>query len=84
MIHFSWEHLKSSHDAAKTTHLKDGLFSWKITIPTLRDISVPTNWNDNKFFSMTQKVLEIDVMVYNMTKNPKTYKKIFLVTVLEN
>ena len=75
---------KSSHDAAKTTHLKDGLFSWKITIPTLRDISVPTNWNDYKFFSMTQKVLEIDVMVYNMTKNPKIYKKIFLVTVLEN
>ena len=32
---------------------------------------------------MTQKVLEIDVMVYNMTNNPKTYKKIFLVTVLE-
>ena len=32
---------------------------------------------------MTQKVLEIDVMVYNMTKNPKTYKKIFLVTVLK-
>ena len=28
---------------------------------------------------MTQKVLEIDVMVYNMTKNPKIYKKIFLV-----
>ena len=27
---------------------------------------------------MTQKVLEIDVMVYNMTKNPKIYKKIFL------
>ena len=84
MIHVSWEHPKSSHNAAKTTHLKDGLFSWKITIPTLRDISVPTNWNDYKFFSMTQKVLEIDVMVYNMTKNPKIYKKIFLVTVLEN
>ena len=33
---------------------------------------------------MTQKVLEIDVNVYNMTKNPKMYKKIFLVTVLEN
>ena len=46
---------------------------------------------------MTQKVLEIDVMVYNMTKNPKIYKKIcyvkkkkekkkkiFLVTVVEN
>ena len=32
---------------------------------------------------MTQKVLEIDVMVYNMTKNPKIYKKIFLVTVLK-
>ena len=59
-------------------------FSWKITIPTLRDIVVPTNWNDYRFFSMTQKVLEIDVMVYNMTKNPKIYKKTFLVTVLEN
>ena len=33
---------------------------------------------------MTQKVLEIDEMVYNMTKNPKIYKKIFLVTVLKN
>ena len=33
---------------------------------------------------MTQKVLEIDGMVYNMTKNPKIYKNIFLVTVLEN
>ena len=33
---------------------------------------------------MGEKVLEIDVMVYNMTKNPKIYKKIFLVTVLEN
>ena len=31
------------HDAAKTTHLTDRLFSWKITIPTLRDITVPTN-----------------------------------------
>ena len=68
----------------KKTHSKDGLFFWNITIHTLRDISVPTNWNDYKFFSMTQKVLEIDVMVYNMTKNPKIYKKIFLVTVLEN
>ena len=37
-----------------------------------------------KFFSMTQKVLEIEVMVYNMAKNPKIYKKIFLVTVLES
>ena len=54
---------------SKTTHLKDGLFSLKIAIPTLRDISVPTNWNDYKFFSMTPKVLEIDMMVYNMTKN---------------
>ena len=27
--------------------------------------------------------MEIDVTVYNMTKNPKTYKKIFLVTVLK-
>ena len=75
---------KSSHDAAKTTHLKDGLFSWKITIPTLRDISVPTNWNEYKLFSMTQNFLEIDVMVYSMRKNPKIYKKIFVVTVLEN
>ena len=33
---------------------------------------------------MIQKVLEIDVMVYNMTKNPTIYEKIFLVTVLEN
>ena len=33
---------------------------------------------------MTPKVLEIDVMVYSMTKNPKIYKKNFLVTVLEN
>ena len=33
---------------------------------------------------MTQKVLEIDVMIYDMTKNSKIYKKIFLVTVLEN
>ena len=32
---------------------------------------------------MTQKVLKIDVMVYNMTKNPKIHKKIFLVKVLE-
>ena len=59
------------------------LFSWKITIPTLRDINVPMNWNDYKFFSMSQNVLKIDVMVYNMTKNPKMYKKIFLVKVLE-
>ena len=73
---------QSSHDAAKTTHLKDGLFSWKITIPTLRDICVPTNWNYYKFFSMTQEVLEINVMV--MRKNPKIYKKIFLVIVPEN
>ena len=49
----------------------------------MRDISVPTNWNDYKFVSMTQKVLKIDVMVYNMTKNPKLHKKIFLVKVLE-
>ena len=33
---------------------------------------------------MTQNVLENDVMVNNMTKNPKIYKKIFLVIVLEN
>ena len=83
-IHFSSQHLKSSHDAAKTIHLKDELFSWKITISTLRDISVPTNWNDYKFFSMTQKFLEIDVMVCNMTKNTKICMKILLVTVLKN
>ena len=59
LLHFSWGHLKSSHDAAKTTHLKDGLFPWKITILTLRDISVPTNWNNYKFFSMTQKVWKL-------------------------
>ena len=81
-MHLSWEHLKSSHDAAKTAHLKNGLFSWKIISPTLRNISVPTNWNDYKFFSMTQTVLDIEVMVYNMTKNPKIYKKRFLDTVL--
>ena len=40
--------------------------------------------NDYKFFSMTQKVQKIDVMLYTMTKNPKIYTKIFLVTVLEN
>ena len=84
LIHFSWEPLKSSHDATKTTHLKDGLFSWKISIPTLRDICVTTKWNDYKFFSMTQKILEIDVMVYSMSSNPKIYQKIFLVTVLKN
>ena len=33
---------------------------------------------------MTQKILEIDVMVYSMSNNPKIYQKIFLVTVLEN
>ena len=55
-----------------------------MTISTLRGISVPTNWNGYKLFSMTQKVLGIDVMVYNMTKNPRIYKKIFLVTVPEN
>ena len=32
---------------------------------------------------MTQKVLEIDVMVYNMTKDPQIYQKIFLFTSLE-
>ena len=83
-IHFSSQHLKSPHDATKTIHLKDELFSWKITISTLRDISVPTNWNDYKFFSMTQKFLEIDVMVCNMTKNTKICMKILLVTVLKN
>ena len=35
-------------------------------------------------YFLTQKVLETDVMVYNMAKNPKIYKKIFLVTVVEN
>ena len=33
---------------------------------------------------MTQKLLKIDVMVYNMRKTPKIYKKILPVTVLEN
>ena len=33
---------------------------------------------------MTQKLWENDVIVYNITKNPKIYKKIFLVTVLQN
>ena len=56
----------------------------EVTIPTPSDISFPTNWNDDKFISMTREVLEIDVRVYNLTKNPKLYKKIFLVTVLEN
>ena len=84
LIHFWWEHLKSFHDAAKATHLKDGLFSCKITIPNLRDTSALTNWSDYKFFSMTQKVLEIEVIVHNMTKNPEIYMKIFLVTFLEN
>ena len=69
---------------SKKTYLKDRLFCWKITIPTLRDISAPQNWNGYKFFSMTQKVLKIDVMINNMTENQKIYKKIFLVTVLEN
>ena len=32
---------------------------------------------------MTQKVLENDVMVYNMENNLKIYKEIFLVTVLD-
>ena len=75
---------KSQWCGKNNSFLKDGLFLWKKTIPTLRDISVPTNWNDYKFFSMTQKVLETDVMVYIMTKNPKKYKKMFLVTILEN
>ena len=63
--------------AFSKVHLEDGLFSWKITIPSLRDNSVKTNWNDYKFFSMTRKVLEIDEMVYNMTKNPKMYIRKF-------
>ena len=33
---------------------------------------------------MTQKLMEINVMVYNKRKNPKIYKKIFIATVLEN
>ena len=77
MIHFSWEHLKSSNEVAKTTHLKDGLFSWKSNIPALRDISVPTNWNEYKFFSMTQKILEIcdghDKESTNIHENFPTY-----------
>ena len=81
---FSWEHFQSSHGAAKATHLKDGLFSWKIIIHTLRDISFPTNWNNYKLFSMIQKVLAIEVIVCEMTNNPNIYKKILLVTALEN
>ena len=57
MIFDSFLHLESSRDAAKTTHLKDGLFSWKITIPTLRDNSVPTNWSDNKILFYDSKSL---------------------------
>ena len=33
---------------------------------------------------MIQKVLEIDVVVYNMANSPKIYKEIFLVTALLN
>ena len=33
---------------------------------------------------MTQKFMEIIVMVYNKRKNPKIYKKILVATVLEN
>ena len=32
---------------------------------------------------MTQNVSEIDVLFYKMTKNPKIYNKIFLVTALK-
>ena len=64
---------QKSIDAAITTYLKGRLFYLKITIPTLRDISNPTNWNGYKFFSLTQKVLEIDGMVYNITKNLEIY-----------
>ena len=60
------------------------IFLEKLPFPPLRDISFPTNRNEYKFFSITQKVLEIDVMVYDITKNPKTYKKISLVTDLDN
>ena len=59
-------------------------FLEKLPFHTLRDISVPKNVSDYKLFSVTQKVLEIDMIVYNMTKNPKIYKKTFLLTVLEN
>ena len=69
---------------SKTIDLKDGLLSSKITIPTLGDISVPTNWNNYKFFSISQNVMEINVMVYNKRKNPKIFKKILVATVLEN
>ena len=43
---------------SKNNSFKRWIISWKITIPNLRDISVPTNWNDYKFFSMAQKGLE--------------------------
>ena len=33
---------------------------------------------------MTQKVMDIYVMICNMTKNPKIYKKIFQVKFLGN
>ena len=56
---------------SKTSSVKDELFCSKITIPTIRDISVPTNWNDYNFCPITQNTLEIDVIVYNMAKNPK-------------
>ena len=39
--------------------------------------SHPQSHHDYEFFFMTQKILEIDVMVYNMTKSPKTYKNVF-------
>ena len=83
MIFYSFfmEHLKSSHDFAKKNSFK----RWIIFLKHYYShINVPTNWNDYKFFSMTWKVLETDVMVYNMTKNPETYNKGFLVKVLEN
>ena len=42
------------------------------------------NENDYNFFSITEPVLEIDLIVYNMTKSSKIYQKIFLVTLHEN
>ena len=80
LIHFSQEHLKGSYNTAEITNFKDGLFSWKTTVPTLRDISFSTNLNDNKFFSMIQKVLKL----MWWSQNSKIYKKVFLVKVLKD
>ena len=67
---------------SKSNSFDNFIISLKITIPNLRGISVPTNRNDYKLFSVTQRFLEIYLIVYNMTKNPKIYEKNFLATVL--